>query len=209
MPVNFDKWCEKAYWSVLDGAMLLVNAEPTGVFPPARLSPSERWRFDQILSAASEDLGRNLPLPRLPEGARTVSPVLPFGPKANAPFVLVAPGSWLQWARRRHFEIPELLQAAAVRQRLSGGLQAERQSELEALVMSIEEKAANAAIRFDRESMPGTKNQFKRLVKDHCPALAALEGDTLNDYLDRANCKFARGRNPLETAIWRDLGLEK
>lgn len=200
--LNFDEWCKRDRWAIIEGAMLLLEKEWDGTTPPM-LPAGLSQRFNQIIRAACDDLGD-----RLPTEFKSKFSAIPGSVPDNC-FILVRPGDFIDWAERRHFRIPPKLRSAArecQRTRLQG-IQDQRDAQLEDFLRKIEHKADQAGKRFDRAKMPGTKDQFKRLIKKHCPDLERLGGETLNDYMTRAHCKFSGGRNPRETDIWKALRL--
>lgn len=205
---NFDNWVTRQFWTVGDGAMLLLDLEPTGEYPPAfdMRDPNLQRQYHDMVDAARSDLGR-----KLPTKWESFSPVLP-ATRANAAFVNVLPGDWLRWAEKKKFRIPPQLKAAARHLKRTPGLQQGRQEQLEDFLHQLEISAASIGRDFDRGQMPGTKNQLTRLMKDHCPTLRTLSdtrGSTLDNYITRAGCKFRRGRNQPPTDLWKVLGLGK
>jgi len=202
---NFDEWCTRQSWTVGDAAMLLLSLEPTGEYPPwfDPKKPQLNRQYHDIIDAARSDLGRKLSTKWEP-----YSPVLP-ATRANATYVYVLPGDWITWAQKRKFKIPQQLQAFASRLPRTPMLQGKRQAELEDLLQKLEDSAVSIGQTFDRERMPGTKDQLKREIKAHCPKLGNLGGPTLNDYITRAGCKFRGGRNQRETDLWKRLPLLK
>jgi len=184
--------------------MLLLSLEPTRENPPTfdPRDPALRRRYEEIVAAARSDLGG-----KLPTKWESYSPVLP-ATRANAAFVYVLNGDWMDWAQRR-FRIPPQLQAVANRLRRTPTLRRKRELELEALLKAIEAAVARDGLNFHRTRMPGRKDQFKRFIKARCPRLENLQGATLDEYIKGAGCKYPGGRNRRETDFWERLRLPK
>ena len=197
---NFSKWIAQKQWAIADAALLLVSVEPTGSYPPDLLNPAEQIRYEKIMRAARQDVGD-----KLPTSWESRYPGLRATPN-NYPHVFVLPGDWIAWARGRKFPIPPALLTTSLPQTL--GKKQKREADLEALLKLILSKVEERGETFSRVKIPGTKDQFKRLIKAHCPELKQLQGATLDDYIERAGCRFGGGRNPKVTALWKQLGLE-
>lgn len=199
---DFNKWGKLEQWAIADAAMLLLGVEPTGNYPPVHLKPDERIRYEMIMRAARQDLGG-----RLPTSWVSIYPGLRASPD-RPEHVCVLPGDWITWARRRKFYIPKPLKNAAGHLPHTPGKKQRQQAELESLLQRIKTTAEGKGGAFARENMPGTKDQFRRLIKAHCPELGRLGESTINDYLKEAGYKFSSGRNSPTTDLWKRLELE-
>lgn len=105
---NFDEWCKRDRWAIVEGAMLLLEKEWDGTYSP-RLPAGLSQRFNQVIRAACDDLGRSLPTEF--ESKFSVIP----GSVPDNPFILVRPGDFIHWAKGRHFSIPLKLRRAAIK----------------------------------------------------------------------------------------------
>lgn len=68
----------------------------------------------------------------------------------------------------------------------------EKGKALVALLDEIDKRAMENDAGFDRHSLPGTKKEFEKLLKDHCPVFRHVGTATIADYL-KGKCQFQRG----------------
>lgn len=197
---NFNEWAKRDRWAIADAALLLVGVEPTDNYPPVDLEPDEQIRYEKIMRAARQHLGGKLQTSWVSK-----YPGVRASPN-NYPHVYVLPGDWIAWARKQKFPIPPSLLATRLPQTPSE--KQKREAALESFLQVVKTTAESKGETFSREKVPGTKDQFKRMIKAHCPELKQLQGATLDDYIERAGCKFSGGRNPRATNLWKLLGLE-
>lgn len=81
---------------------------------------------------------------------------------------------------------------------------AAKQAGLESLLAEIDKRAAEQGAGFDRSSLPGTKEEFARLLKAYCPVFRYVVTVTVADYL-KGKCKFQRGAQSEQgkgKAVW-------
>ena len=68
----------------------------------------------------------------------------------------------------------------------------------------IDKRAKEQGESFNRHSLPGTKEEFARLLKAHCPVFLHVVTATIADYLKK-ECSFQRGARPeykKGAAVW-------
>ena len=81
---------------------------------------------------------------------------------------------------------------------------AAKSAALKELLDEIDKRAAEKGAGFDRHSLPGTKEEFARLLKAHCPVFWDVVTETIKGYL-KGECKFQSGVRPEHkkgAAVW-------
>lgn len=69
---------------------------------------------------------------------------------------------------------------------------AAKQAALAQLLDELDRRAAEHGAGFDRHSLPGTKEEFARLLKSHCPVFRYIGTPRIADYL-KGKCQFQPG----------------
>ena len=81
---------------------------------------------------------------------------------------------------------------------------AAKQAALAQLLDKLDKRAAEQGAGFDRHSLPGTKVEFARLMKSHCPIFRHIGNARIASYL-KGHCQFQRGAQPDHgkgAAVW-------
>ncbi len=81
---------------------------------------------------------------------------------------------------------------------------AAKRTALKSLLTEIDLRANKTGAGFNRHSLPGTKDEFARLLKAHCPVFLHVGNERIAAYL-KGTCQFQRGAKPEQgkgAAVW-------
>ncbi len=82
---------------------------------------------------------------------------------------------------------------------------AAKHAALESLLAEIDKRAVEQGAGFDRHSLPGTKQEFHRLLNAYHPPFGYMNTQNLADEYLKGKCQFQRGAKPKQgkgKAIW-------
>lgn len=83
---------------------------------------------------------------------------------------------------------------------------AAKHAALESLLAEIDKRAAEQGTGFDRHSLPGTKQEFHKMLNAYHPLFGYMNTQNLADEYLKGKCQFQRGAKPEQgkgKAIWK------
>lgn len=205
-PCAIHYWTTLSSWTLEQAAFILLGYEPISApdvkgvpFPWTEADSAVYRLYESLLSAVDDGTLAAKPFTRNDRDGHRVRPVEVYG-----------------WLQRNYGEkvyvssaLVEFFATNPVVPRNEQSVQSEqgaaaKQAALAQLLDELDKRANEKGVEFDRHSLPGTKEEFSRLLKSHCPVFKHVVTTTVADYL-KGKCRFQRGAKTEQgkgAAVW-------